>query len=291
MLNSGPMPEQSQSNEKKCFVIAPIGKKDSNTRKRSDRVLEHVFKAALSPEYRVQRADEISEPGMITSQVLQAVQDYDLVLADLTEHNPNVFYELAVRHAIEKPIIHVIDTQWQIPFDVAGFRTIAFDFTDLDSVAAAIKEIRNQASEVNKGKWGVTPIKVAGLMRRTHGESQETLLLQQTLKEIAAIRVDTRKDLQAVMGYLAERIEALRATQSINSFVAPFVAGYRTNIAVDSSYGPTEGTILGSSFGGGLDPASAAYIAVAGSRPLGSIEVESPVVSTGEPEPPDTQQK
>jgi hypothetical protein len=145
------MPEPNQSAQKKCFVIAPIGDKDSGTRKRSDTVLEHVFKKALSPEYHVKRADEISEPGMITSQILQVIQDYDLVLADLTEHNPNVFYELAVRHAIEKPIIHVIDTHWRIPFDVSGFRTIAFDFTDLNSVADAIKQIQEQATEVSKG--------------------------------------------------------------------------------------------------------------------------------------------
>jgi hypothetical protein len=109
---------------------------------------------------------------MITSQILQVIQDYDLVLADLTEHNPNVFYELAVRHAIEKPIIHVIDTHWRIPFDVSGFRTIAFDFTDLNSVADAIKQIQEQATEVSKGNWGGTPIKFASLMRRTQGESQ-----------------------------------------------------------------------------------------------------------------------
>ena len=202
-----PMPEPSQSEQKKCFVIAPIGDKDSPTRKRSDAVLEHVFKKALSPEYCVKRADEISEPGMITSQILQAIQDYDLVLADLTEHNPNVFYELAVRHAIDKPIIHVIDTHFGIPFDVAGFRTIKFDFTDLNSVAEAIKQIGDQASEVSKGNWGGTPIKIANLMRRTQGESQQTLLLQETLQSIAA----TRQDLEGWMAYLAEKIEKLES--------------------------------------------------------------------------------
>jgi hypothetical protein len=176
------MPEPNQSAQKKCFVIAPIGDKDSSTRKRSDTVLEHVFKKALNPEYLVKRADEISEPGMITSQILQAVQDYDLVLADLTEHNPNVFYELAIRHAVDKPIIHVTDTHWRLPFDVSGFRTVVFDFTDLNSVAEAIKQIQDQASEVSKGNWGGTPIKIANLMRPTQGDSPQTLLLQETLE-------------------------------------------------------------------------------------------------------------
>src|SRR5215472_13179804 len=91
-----------------CFVIAPIGPKDSDIRKRSDQVLKHIFKKALAEKFEVIRGDNIDEPGMITLQVLRAVQESDLVIADLTGHNPNVLYELAVRHAMEKPIIHVI---------------------------------------------------------------------------------------------------------------------------------------------------------------------------------------
>ena len=70
-----------------CFVIAPIGDKDSDIRKRSDKVLKHIFRKALSEKYQITRADEITEPGIITSQVLQAVQDSDLVVADMTSHN------------------------------------------------------------------------------------------------------------------------------------------------------------------------------------------------------------
>src|SRR5258708_3382705 len=121
----------SSNHKPTCFVIAPIGDKDSDFRKHSDKALKHIFKKALSDKYEISRADEITEPGMITSQVLRAVQDSDLIVADLTWHNPNVFYELAVRHAIEKPIIHLIERRLsKIPFDVSGFRTIEFDLTD-----------------------------------------------------------------------------------------------------------------------------------------------------------------
>src|SRR3954453_18320013 len=94
---------------KTCFVISPIGAADSPQRKRADIVLKHIFKHALEPlGYAVVRADEISQPGSITLQVLERVLESDLVIADLTDHNPNVFYELAVRHASQKPVIHVI---------------------------------------------------------------------------------------------------------------------------------------------------------------------------------------
>jgi len=176
------------NNERRtCFVIAPIGEKDSETRKRSDKVLAHVFVPALSDEYEVTRADKISQPGMITSQILQALQDSDLVIADLSEHNPNVFYELAVRHAVEKPIIHVTDPKWKIPFDVAGFRTIEFDFTDLDSVASAIEQIKEQVREIHAGNSGETPIKLANIMRRTKEDSPQMLLLKQVVEGVANI--------------------------------------------------------------------------------------------------------
>jgi hypothetical protein len=148
-----PGPEKPK---KSCFVIAPIGPTGSDTRKRSDKVLKHIFRRALEEKYEVTRADEIDEAGMITSQILRAVQDSDLVVADLTETNPNVFYELAVRHAIEKAIIHVIDPRLsKIPFDIAGFRTIEFDITDPDSIDLAVGKLRKQAEQAELGKWGL----------------------------------------------------------------------------------------------------------------------------------------
>jgi hypothetical protein len=112
----------SNAQKSTCFVIAPIGGKDTDIRRRSDKVLKHIFRKALADKFEVTRGDEIDEPGMITSQVLRAVQESDLVVADLTGHNPNVLYELAVRHAIEKAVIHVIEPKLsKIPFDIAGF--------------------------------------------------------------------------------------------------------------------------------------------------------------------------
>jgi hypothetical protein len=66
------------------------------------------------------------------------------VIADLTYRNPNVFYELAIRHCLRKPYIQLINKVESIPFDVAGTRTIPVDHHDLDSVEEAKKEIVKQ---------------------------------------------------------------------------------------------------------------------------------------------------
>jgi hypothetical protein len=60
-----------------------------------------------------------------------------LVIADLTGSNPNVFYELAIRHMLRKPYVQISAKEERIPFDVAGIRTIEIDHHDLDSVAKA----------------------------------------------------------------------------------------------------------------------------------------------------------
>ena len=111
-----------------CFVVSEIGKDGSEERKRADDVLEFVVCRVLEPDYEVVRADKISRPGQITDQIIQHLLEDPLVIADLTGHNPNVFYELAVRHAARKPFIQLIQTGQNIPFDVANTRTILIDY-------------------------------------------------------------------------------------------------------------------------------------------------------------------
>lgn len=142
--------DKKKSND--CFVISPIGDAKSDTRKRSDLVFKHIITPAVTKQdYKPIRADQISEPGIITTQLIQYIVDAPLVIADLTERNPNVFYELAIRHAIKKPLIQIIKKGEQIPFDVAATRIIHFDIQDLDSVEQAKSDIESQIVNINKG--------------------------------------------------------------------------------------------------------------------------------------------
>jgi len=177
---SGAMKKEEKKNGKICFVIAPIDKPDSEIRKRSDQVFKHVISTVVEPMgYHPVRADQISEPGIITSQIIQHVVDSPLVVADLTGRNPNVFYELAIRHAIRKPLVQLIKTGEQIPFDVAGTRTISIDVNDLDSVDQAKKELMKQVESIERGKAEAdTPISVAldlKILRESENPEQRSL--------------------------------------------------------------------------------------------------------------------
>lgn len=150
-------------NEKTCFVIAPIGEEGTEARNRSDVVLRRVIAPAVGQcGYTALRADNISEPGMITSQIIEHLIDDPLVVADLTGDNPNVFYELAVRHVAKKPVVHIIGVDQRIPFDVAGMRAISLNYLDLDSAAECSAEIVRQIQAVEGGtSQTVNPISQA----------------------------------------------------------------------------------------------------------------------------------
>jgi hypothetical protein len=138
------------ADDKECFFISPIGEEGSDERDRSDKVIEYILEEALAEyDYTVTRADHMDEPGSITNQVIQKTTDSDLVIADLTGHNPNVFYELAVRHATGEPYIQIIDSEESIPFDINDFRTVQYGL-DVEAADNAISRIAEQVSKLEE---------------------------------------------------------------------------------------------------------------------------------------------
>lgn len=139
---------------KNCFVICPIGEPDSPTRKRADTIFKYIIAPAVEKcGYQPLRADQISESGMITHQIIQHLIDDPLVIADLTDHNANVYYELAVRHAARKPVVAIIESG-QIPnFDIKDVRTIPVAQT-VDIAEKAKADIVEQIKQLEIAKQG-----------------------------------------------------------------------------------------------------------------------------------------
>jgi len=187
--------------DKICFVIAPIGEPGSETRKRSDQLLKHVIAPVVEPRgYKTLRADQIAVPGMITPQVIDRVRDSDLVIADLAERNPNVFYELAICHAERKRLIQLMAEGEDIPFDVQDMRTISVDIHDLDSVGQATRELSKQLDTIESGDFQMnTPISTA-LHLRTLKESGDpgqraAATVLDAIAEVKAILVNQQQKL------------------------------------------------------------------------------------------------
>lgn len=115
-----------------CFYISPIGEDDSEQRKHADLFLESIVEPSIEEfNLKVVRADNIGKAGMITAQILEYIIRSKLVIADLSYHNPNVFYELSLRHVCRLPTVQIIRKSDNIPFDLEQFRTIKIDTTDI----------------------------------------------------------------------------------------------------------------------------------------------------------------
>ncbi|BCB86996.1 hypothetical protein [Phytohabitans suffuscus] len=150
-------PETEQDWSKVCFYVTPIGAVDSENRQHSDLFLQSIVEPALAEfGIRVVRADHIGNPGMITAQVIEHIVKSRIVVADLSFHNPNVFYELALRHACRKPVIQIIRKADRIPFDLDQVRTIVIDTSTIYTLVPQLETYRSEvAMQVRRAMDGV----------------------------------------------------------------------------------------------------------------------------------------
>ncbi len=194
-----PMTEEER--QKVCFAVTPIGEEGSEIRRRSDQVLRHVITPIVAGlGYEVVRSDLISQPGMITHQIIDHLMDDDLVVADLTYGNPNVFYELAIRHATRKPAVSIMEAGTPPPFDVNQSRTIQFDHHDLDSVAWCKEELRRQVVALQENPSDFfTPVSVAiDLKAARDSGNPEARMEAQMLSTLQSLQADVSR-LQATV--------------------------------------------------------------------------------------------
>lgn len=188
---------QNKEGKKTCFVIAPIGDEGSEYRIWSDKVLRHIIQPCVTElGYEPIRADKMDKPGMITNQVIRAVIDSQLVIADLTFYNPNVMYELSIRHATKKPLVQLISKDWKIPFDINQTRTIQFLLSDPDSIVAAKEQLISQIKSI-ESNWtdADNPISVT-LKLELLKESQDPT--QRSLADILQAISDLRTEIRGV---------------------------------------------------------------------------------------------
>ena len=128
-----------------CFYVTPIGEQNSAQRKHSDLFLSYIVEPAVSSlGLKVVRADQIEKAGMITSQIIEHLIKAKLCVVDLSFHNPNVFYEMALRHATNLPVVQICRQSDRIPFDVNQTRTVMIDDSDIYSLIPKLETYRSE---------------------------------------------------------------------------------------------------------------------------------------------------
>lgn len=129
--------ERGRGSMKCCFVVSPIGAEGTEVRSNADKLVRHIIDPVCrSCGFQVERVDQMNDMGSITQTIIDKLKTAELVIADISEHNPNVFFEMGYRTCTGKPIIHLRKKGERIPFDVNTIRTFEYDLTDLDSVEA-----------------------------------------------------------------------------------------------------------------------------------------------------------
>jgi len=133
---------------KKCFVIMPFGKKKDidGYEVDFDRVYhELIYKAVKELGVDCERCDEIIGTGSIHKKMFRGIFDADVSVVDITSLNPNVFYELGVRHALHKYVTLVIrrNSSLPIPFNINGLTILGYDIDSDDRLESCRKKIRD----------------------------------------------------------------------------------------------------------------------------------------------------
>ena len=135
---------------KKCFIITPIGTAGSETFIKMEGLINSIIEPVLNEfSYTALPAHFITSPGSINKQIIANIVECDIVIANLTNLNPNVMYELAVRHAFGKPVITMAEESTKLPFDIIDQRSI-FYIDSYAGVESARAQLRAQIQSIIK---------------------------------------------------------------------------------------------------------------------------------------------
>lgn len=207
------------------FVISPFGEP-------FDTYFSHIVKPALEEcgLYAI-RGDSLYRPTTIVDDIWQGIREAKLLIAELTDRNPNVFYELGLAHAISKPVILISKSIDDVPFDLRSIRVLVYDKDHPDwgnklrnSLTKAIKEVlQNPTSAIP------TTFKVA--VQTDVPEETETLLRLEVL--------------EATVHRLADSLDATSFTPYFESIDPKVVSQEIPNLlpgqtVVHSKFGPGE---------------------------------------------------
>lgn len=202
----------------KAFVIGPIGDKDAEDRSPARLAYEEgiqVFEDVIAPActafgLEAVRADMISRSGEIPEQIFRQLRDCPVVIADLTGANPNVMYELGLRHTTGRVTIQ-IGEKGRLPFDVAAIRTIMFKRTEAGLVQARKDLSKSLAANLNTGGDPVTATRIwfeASLLEQKLPEPESAETANAASDEDTPGFLELLAEMEAGTQYLVQRMNA-----------------------------------------------------------------------------------
>jgi hypothetical protein len=124
------------------LIVTPVLQRTFGTKYQSDILVFMPFAGELGPVYEdhlksvaqklgksIARADDFFTSDQIVNEIWTALVTSKLVIADCTQRNSNVFYELGLAHAVGKPTILITQNSDDIPFDLRHRRYLRYELT------------------------------------------------------------------------------------------------------------------------------------------------------------------
>lgn len=160
---------------------------------------EEVFEIACAElDLRAVRADKISETGEITDQIFTFLRDADVVIADVSGANPNVMYELGLRHTLDRPTV-IVGEYDRLPFDVNTIRTIQFRRTE-----GGLIDLRDSLTEALRSAISGSGLPVSATRIWAERGAAPTTVIEEAVEASAADDDDDTADEPGTLELLAE---------------------------------------------------------------------------------------
>lgn len=177
--------------ERTCFVMMPFGPESNDRYEKL--YLPSISDAGMLPR----RADSLSRPSPIMEDIWQGIKEATMLLADLTDRNANVFYELGLAHGICKPAVLITDRIEDVPFDLRALRLLVYKRSGANpgfrkKLARALCETEEHSSSALPAAIAAAPRafeRVYALGGRSVGR-REFEHVSKSLKDVPASRVE-----------------------------------------------------------------------------------------------------
>ncbi|MGG1220770.1 hypothetical protein ABE236_25335 [Priestia endophytica] len=134
------------NNKFKIFFVMPFDTEFNDMYEHIKEVIEDE-----SSDYEVFRADTLLNQQNILKDVVVSINESDLIIADLTDLNANVFYELGLAHALRKNVVLLTQNIDELPFDLKSYRVIHYS-NHFRKIRDLEENLKRLLKEIQKGQ-------------------------------------------------------------------------------------------------------------------------------------------
>lgn len=167
-----------------CYVIMPFDQRYQATYTDAVRLAVQKVGQERGEQWECRRGDDVRVPGSVTKEIVTSLHTAELIIADLSGSNPNVFYELGVAHSAARPTIMITQDIETLPFDINSYRVHAYSASPdglrilSERLSAAILDVLSSKEHITNPIQDFAPIRHAEVILSLEGVRRRESLAQ-----------------------------------------------------------------------------------------------------------------